>query len=297
MKWLPTTGWVDITPEIAREILSVCNYGNRRMNQFAVDGYARDMSANKWAVNGDAIKFSKTHRLLDGQQRLAAIVKSGKTVRTYVVTGVDEDVFWSYDGHRRRSCGTVMELAEVKNGNSVAAIAKLLFGYMRGFRGVDWTRPTVDELRGAVDIFGEPLIQEAIHAARGVPLKQITSLSSLYVLGTKADERLAAATTKEFFQELGGTLPSMIGHPSYTLRIKFQNVTTDKRYFTGQEQLANCVKAWNAHYNRQDMRVIRWRTKANPGEPFPSMIGFPYSAKGDATKDEEFDSRGYHVVR
>lgn len=58
-----------IAPETAERMLGR-NTNNRSVSRRQVDLFARDMKRGAWKVNGEAIKFSRTGRLLDGQHRL-----------------------------------------------------------------------------------------------------------------------------------------------------------------------------------------------------------------------------------
>ena len=81
-----------ITPEIAKDYLAK-NTGNyRKINKSRVDAYSKDMSLGKWEFNGESIKFSNSGKLVDGQHRLSAIVKSGVPVKMLVIYGVDDEV-------------------------------------------------------------------------------------------------------------------------------------------------------------------------------------------------------------
>ena len=60
-----------ITPDIAKTMLGE-NVNNRRISHDNVNMFAREMRNGEWRFNGEAIKFSKDGRLLDGQHRLLA---------------------------------------------------------------------------------------------------------------------------------------------------------------------------------------------------------------------------------
>lgn len=277
MRWIPTTGWHVITPEIAAEVLATCNYGNRRMNQFAIDSFARDMESGNWVENGDSIKFAKNFRLLDGQTRLAAIIKHGRPIKTYVVTDLDEKVFFSIDCHRARKAGVILELDGVKNANTVASVARFLIGYEHGFYGTAWTRQTISERRSVIERYRPDLIQRGVREAVRLKMRHVSSLATLYVLGSKADERMDSDTTERFFAQLAGDSVSGAGDPAFTLKTKLTNATIDRRTLPPPEEMANCIKAWNAEHNRSELKVIRWRPSSNKDEPFPHIIGWPYA--------------------
>ena len=92
--------FMDITPEIAEKMLGKNTNNYRRLNSSTVTKYAREMFLGYWQVNGEPIVFSKDGTLLNGQHRLAAIIKSNTTQKMLVVTDVTADVF---DEHKVRS--------------------------------------------------------------------------------------------------------------------------------------------------------------------------------------------------
>jgi hypothetical protein len=83
----PTVEIVEVSPELAESWLSK-NPNNRNLRRSVVDGYARDMSAERWALNGETVKFAADGHLFDGQHRLNAIIVSGATVPMVVVRGL-----------------------------------------------------------------------------------------------------------------------------------------------------------------------------------------------------------------
>lgn len=88
MKAILTT----IGPEEAKRFLQK-NKSNRKISRDNVRYLAEEMLSNRWVTNGETIIIGKTGRILDGQHRLQAIIKSGCTVETMLCTGVAEKSF------------------------------------------------------------------------------------------------------------------------------------------------------------------------------------------------------------
>lgn len=125
-----------ITPELAAQLLTI-NTNNRHPNNRVVTFYANQMAAGQWKENtGEAIKVSKSGVLLDGQQRLMAIVKSGVTIKMLIISDLEDSVFDVLDTGKPRKAGDVFYLASIKNGNMVAAIIRRYKLYKAGFAGV-----------------------------------------------------------------------------------------------------------------------------------------------------------------
>lgn len=131
-----------VTPQMAQMWLNENNIRNRPLYDATIEAYARDMKNGVWLYHHQGIGFSKKGILLDGQQRLAAIVKSGLTVPLLVTTGLDDEVKIdskihrpqeAIDGGKSRSVGDRLKLAYgVDNSNLKSAIASVLINICTG---------------------------------------------------------------------------------------------------------------------------------------------------------------------
>lgn len=122
-----------ITPEMAERYLSK-NTVNRSLSDSKVRSYAIDMASDKWELNGEAIRFNKDGKLVDGQHRLAAIVKSGRSIRMVVMTDIDNDVS-VYDRGRSRSITDQFQYSGMDKSlasNSNVAICRLHYYVQAG---------------------------------------------------------------------------------------------------------------------------------------------------------------------
>ena len=75
---------MNITPKKAAELLTK-NVNNRNIRDDRVSIYSAEMSAGNWKANGIPIIIGDDGVLKDGQHRLTACVKSGKTMNDAVV--------------------------------------------------------------------------------------------------------------------------------------------------------------------------------------------------------------------
>jgi len=80
-----------ISPDTAREMLEQ-NVSNRKLRKSVVNRYAKDMIAGEYLESPAPIAFDTKGGLLDGQHRLAALVKADISLPFWVATGVKEDV-------------------------------------------------------------------------------------------------------------------------------------------------------------------------------------------------------------
>lgn len=126
---------IEITPEQAKAWLDL-NTSNRRLKGRQIRAFASDMQAGRWAFNGEAIKFAGTYddptKLLDGQNRLHAIVLAGVPVRMLVVFGVDPSAQSTMDSGAKRTAADNLAIQGVTNTNLVAAAAALALRVKNG---------------------------------------------------------------------------------------------------------------------------------------------------------------------
>lgn len=142
---------MDITPEIAALLLKG-NANNRPLLKGYVDAYAEDMKSGEWCLNGESIKLleleeSGKHILLDGQHRLAAVVKSGVTIKSLVVVFSKSDEAVKYvDNGRKRSYKDSIVMDDVScsavymRNNVVIAVARYAIKKNTGIRAVSNAR-------------------------------------------------------------------------------------------------------------------------------------------------------------
>lgn len=121
-----------VTPEMALDWITSCNVHNRKIKERHVKGLAAQLQAGLWTLNGDAIRFDRTGKLLDGQHRLYACVEANISFDTLVVTGLDPDAQDTMDIGKNRNVGDVLDLAGVHNPRKIATVASFCMKYSRG---------------------------------------------------------------------------------------------------------------------------------------------------------------------
>jgi hypothetical protein len=120
-----------ITPGVAAAYLEQ-NTTNRRMRYQWRDMLASAITEGRWRLTHQGIAFNCDGTLIDGQHRLAAIVKAGKPVQMYVTRGMPKDALYAIDQGKGRSvvdvAGPVGVNMDIK-GRTVA-IARAMFDGM-----------------------------------------------------------------------------------------------------------------------------------------------------------------------
>lgn len=118
--------WQLITPEKAEKMLTRNTNNYRSINKKAVYDYAYEMANGDWQPNGEPIVFDEEGRLLNGQHRLNAVVKSKTSIICLVVYGIPKTVD-VYDFQKRRSLTDILKASgSVKANNSIVAAANVI---------------------------------------------------------------------------------------------------------------------------------------------------------------------------
>lgn len=118
-----------ITPELAKQYLSKNTNNYRSMSNSVVNAYATDMKTGNWKFNGDSIKFNKSGMLVDGQHRLAAIVKAGIPIQMMVITEIEDNIV-TFDIGKNRTANQIAKAENlpigVTNNATISAVSMLL---------------------------------------------------------------------------------------------------------------------------------------------------------------------------
>lgn len=286
-------------PAQAANILAEKNkYNIRKPKQRIIDAYARDLSAGHWQLNGETIIFDKEDQLLNGQQRLAAVVQSGTPLTTVVVKGVDRATFRTMDGGYKRDLAQVLTMGafpgiEGTNVRIASSVTRMLYLYERSGRsgaGLKTGAPTRQE---AIEVYEENA--EAIMAAVEKVRKRLELATPAigafcYVLFARQNQQKA----DEFFDYLiNGTmlvqeqgeageatvrnLPVEKDHPAHMLRERLIKNAKSTAKLPLLELIALFFLAWNAYKAGLRMGRLSWRSDAE----FPSIE--PPHPKGAAT--------------
>jgi hypothetical protein len=111
-----------VNATIAKKLLKN-NVINRNLSPARVDHLSRQMSEGRWESNtGESIKISKNGLLLDGQHRLAAIIKSGVEVDMLVIEELENEIINVIDTGKPRSVNDVLIINRIPNAGTISPI-------------------------------------------------------------------------------------------------------------------------------------------------------------------------------
>jgi hypothetical protein len=262
-----------ITPEVASELLHK-NTANRPINAAIVIKFSVSMSRGFWALNGEPIIISRNGDLLDGQHRLLAVVKSGCTITSFVVRGVDSEVFSTIDSGRSRNAGDVLAINGEKNVNKLGALLRCIIRWERGELDYHESRHTpilIEDICAA--LARHPLARESVSYCTQEPHLQSAGVAFIHYVATKARPEISRA----FFDMLKDGLNAYAGAPAHTLRERLRTTLGSGTTTSRCETIALCIKAWNFYAQGKRVTCLRVAvSKSRDGsltkEPFPSPI-------------------------
>ena len=263
----PKAIWV--TPEMAQHWLSE-NKNNRNLNPHRVARYAEDMKSDSWQVTGDALRFSKSGRLLDGQHRLLACIKAQTAFQSVVFTGLSEESQLLMDQGMVRTQGSQLTILGYERGRDLAS-ACTAYWRMDGGRRRMLTRalsPSNSEiyelLEGVLEIEECLGIYFSHKSQSGVRCHSGASIA-MYVYMRDFDPDKADSFIKEYLT--GVNLKE--GSPALALRERVLKYKYKGHKVLHADFITWMAYAWKAHVAGKSLKRITCmkRLPVFPGSP------------------------------
>jgi len=261
-----TVRW-SITPEMA-DIMLKWNDRNRPLTPSSVDKYARLMAADRWHFTGQPIIFS-SKRLIDGQHRLAAIVKARMAVDALVVFGAPDEAFAFIDVGSVRSAADVFGIHDIKNASLMSAAVKWVYEYENGrFSNASKGYTQLDHDALYQEYLKHPHMQESAWVA-GAFVKSRLCSPSLMVGVHYVAAKKSRKDADEFFRKVAEGL-GFAGKkdPAYRLHHRLIDSARSQEKLGRLQLTALVIKAWNAYRLGRDVGTLKY----SPDETFPKVI-------------------------
>lgn len=256
---VPSSSMVTVTPEMAKNWLDTVNTHNRTVRDTTIQTYARDMEHGNWLQTGEPIKFSVKGVLLDGQQRLAAMVRSNVTLELFAVWDLSLEAQAFMDTGRKRTAANMLELAGEKDSAVLASAAKLALGVESGLPKPSAYEATHAEVANYVK--AHPELRRAVEVTR--PFARRTDCGPSVVAYTYYElARLGdLMEAYDFWFSVGENIAKYPGDPALALKRFFTEARRNHRTLTLNQRLSAIYRAWNVRVAGMELRSIR--TQAN----------------------------------
>lgn len=303
--------YLPVTPAMAKGMIEQLHPDQRHHRDARVEQYAQDMRQGNWRQDTeDTILIDWNGFLIDGQNRLRAVMESGKTLKFWVVWGVDPEIMAVKDTGAARTVADSLRISGRGEGMSQAELL-VLGGIAR--RQLHWeagrcsqgsmktvgqaTHSDIAEiLDRQPDIYGAAKV--GIDASRSTrpPLIGAATYGFFWLNANRVDGELAYKWQSFWLtpEELPG------GSPIAVLRERFfrhKMAQNSRAGFSEQraqilkpdEQLALLIRAWTlfiAGRTANQTRLQIARGKLN-NDNFPQFITVEQAVKDADKYDRE----------
>jgi len=227
------------------------------------------MELGNWRLNGEAILFTESGVLADGQHRLEAIsrLKSDIAIPMLIGLGLPEDSFDTINTGKTRSASDLLSIygMDARQSNILAAGAKLLHSYQekhaniarktlfkkeKNKKGVKFKK--IKELFQNKDVYdfinkkeNKDLFKEA--AVKVLANKESLPLSpSECVFFSVLFTGLDAEKGRDFCDQLFTALPKEAGSPVHILLKKLNVGATKRPRINKRDRMTSTIICWNA---------------------------------------------------
>lgn len=261
----PTVRIEKITPSRARSMLADVNVDNRKLRRQRVRGYAEQMTRGEWKVSGDAIRFDREGRLIDGQHRLAAAAEANYTLETVVVYDVEPDAYKVIDSGLSRNPGDAVTHAGLPGGAVMAAMLRTIIAIERGLNLWDSNALWLISRSELVE-HGLAHEEEASVAMRLAWVVEPRVGGTHRSWGTWAyfANRVHPRLVEMFTDAVVNGVDLKAGDP----RLAFRNwLTSRRRLRHGRDStvvLGSLIRTWNYWMANRDLALIRPITASSP---------------------------------
>ena len=261
-----------ITPEIAQKMLERNTHNRDKKSE----PLAEAIKQGQWKLNGASIVFSSDGVLLDGQNRLMAVVTSGKPIDTVVVRGAVAESQITMDVGVKRSLTDYLKMDGYPSYKHVATIGRALYTsdkygiHTSGWNGgVQTNRVTLQTLYEFTTAVYNERIKPIVADVYAVCVLYKIRMN-VVAITFDAFRRISQQDYEEFVRQLRGM--SKQCQPVQKLVMAFtKNRDNEQIQLPLQIQAAYIVKTWNAYMNGEEIGVLRYRAGGANPEVFPEV--------------------------
>lgn len=270
-----TAEFVIVTPEMASEWLKRNVKNNRNLRRMKIEGYARDMASGNWMVTGEAVKFDTEGNLVDGQNRLQAVVESDCSVWMLVVRNVSADAMVVLDSGAVRSPADALVISGISDraeAKDVAAVARVYKSYREGILQHAMSHPgrqTMTKVEITDMVLSIPNIDYAARFAKTVYRYLRLPVGSIGVAYLEFSA-IESADCEEFFSRIINGQQNGAGDPFTTLnrRVAAEVMQGGRRTPEGMG-LFLLFRTWNAYRRQEPLMKFQLGSASSGWTPLP----------------------------
>lgn len=270
-----------ISPELARAYLGY-NTKNRRLKDNRVKTYARDMVAGNWRLTGEAIKFDTEGRLIDGQNRLHAVIEANVSVQILVIRNVASDAMDVMDSGAVRSAADALTLRGMASAKDIAAVAQVHAAYhggrikttMQNISGSERMTnvEVVDYVNDHANLVAITPIAKPIANVLRVP---VGAVATVYLEAMKVDE----VNTEDFFARIVEMKTAGQGDPIATLLRRLAADSNHGHRIAVGTGLYLLIRTWNAFITGESLLRFQLGSAEGGWTEIPAVAGLPKRAR------------------
>jgi hypothetical protein len=265
-----TSELVRVSPTLAGEWIAN-NVKNRNIRQQHVTRLALDMSNSDWHFTGEPLKFDYAGNLIDGQHRLMAVIRSGRTIEFLVLRGLQPIAQDFMDSGAKRTAADMLSLRGHVNSNLLASTARF---------GINLEQQTanrnavVTHAQIATFIDANPDLADACRMANGVrpylPFKP-TALAWAFLQLNRVDTIETAA----FFDSLANNATKGKGDPRNTLLRRMSSAKRADESLSTADEVSFIIRAWNAWRKGSPLTILKSRAAGGAGPDGIVRVSIP----------------------
>lgn len=264
----PKVSVVSVTPEMAQRWLKR-NDNNRNLRALTVTQYARDMVNGRWQVTGESIKFNAAGVLLDGQHRLAAIVKAGVTIQLVVMRGIPDAAKRVMDTGRARTASDALTMKGERHSVILAAAARIAIGMEA--EDPDPGKYAVTHAEVGDFVENNPGLRYASEFASQVARRTDCPPAVVAYTFWRFAQTADVYTAANFWTAAADKVGLAAGDPVIALTNRFAEARRNRETLPKRVLLSLIYRAWNARREHKTMRFIRVNSPAGGLVPIPEI--------------------------
>lgn len=262
---------IEVTPGLAIEWLGK-NVRNRKFKDTAIKTYANDMAAGNWSMTGEPVKFDKYGTLLDGQNRLMAVIEAHLVIPMMVVYGLEPDTQDVMDTGVKRAASDALTMRGYKYTKVMSAAATLAINWEKGLFTTATQRviPRVSHSEILAFLDENPAFLTATNylggGRRGFRAMGARGSVGVFCYWALSEVDIAAATV--FVEDLAEMRTQGGGDPRNTLLHRFRTAKDNNEHMSQVTEAYYVFRAWRAVRANQSLSQLKGVVN-NRAMPFP----------------------------